>query len=73
MPVQRLVYHAMGQDVDLTIVDGAVVSGGPQAPPRWIEKKIIADARGHTPPCWSAWATRPSPKNPKLYELTQKM
>ncbi len=25
MPVERLVYHAMGQDVDLTIVDGSIV------------------------------------------------
>ena len=25
MPVQRLVYHAMGQDVDRTIVDGVIV------------------------------------------------
>lgn len=72
MPVQRLVYHAMGQDVDLTIVDGAVVMEGRKLT-KVDEKKIIADARGAYATMLERLGDPTVTQNPKLYELTQKM
>ena len=43
MPVQRLVYHAMGQDVDMAIVDGVVAMENRRLT-QIDEKKLLEDA-----------------------------
>ena len=70
MPVQRLVYHAMGQDVNLVIVNGEIMMEG-RTLTQIDEKQLIQDTKdvlaetleraGHPQVC----------DNPHLYDLRQ--
>ena len=72
MPIQRLVYHAMGQDVDTTIVDGRIVMEGRKLQ-LVDEKAVIADARAAYATMMERFGDDSVIHNTKLYELSQKL
>ncbi|MBQ1888696.1 MAG: amidohydrolase family protein, partial [Firmicutes bacterium] len=70
MPVQRLVYHAMGQDVDWTIVNGKVVMED--------RRLMLTDEKALLRRAEEAFETmmkrlnRPElTENPRLYDIRQ--
>lgn len=70
MPVQRLVYHAMGQDVDLVIVDGQIVMEG-RTLTQISEEKVLEDAARAFEKMMSRLNRPEVMENDKLYELRQ--
>jgi len=70
MPIQRLVYHAMGQDVDLVIVDGEIMMEG-----RTLTQIDEAELCRHSAEVFAKTMERAgNPEvydNPKLYEIRQ--
>ena len=70
MPVQRLVYHAMGQDVDWTIVDGQVVMENRKLT-QVSEQTVIQRAAAAFDTMMERLGRRDIVENPRLYELRQ--
>ena len=70
MPVQRLVYHAMGQDVDLVIVDGQIAMEG-RTLTQISEEKVLEDAARAFEKMISRLNRPEVMQNDKLYELRQ--
>ena len=70
MPVQRLVYHAMGQDVDCVIVDGAIAMEGRKLT-QIDEHKVLADAARALDMMMSRLGRPEVAENPRLYGLRQ--
>lgn len=70
MPVQRLVYHAMGQDVDRTIVDGVIVMEGRKLT-QVCEQKVLDDAANAFDTMMKRLNRSDVTDNPRLYALRQ--
>ena len=70
MPVQRLVYHAMGQDVDLVIVNGEIMMEG-RALTHINEKEIIARSRNVFAEIMERTGHPDVFENPHLYDIRQ--
>lgn len=70
MPVQKLVYHAMGQDVDNVIIEGEVVMEH-RVLTKVDQKRVLADAEKSFDLMFERLNRRDVVENPKLYELRQ--
>ena len=70
MPVQRLVYHAMGQDVDNVIIEGDVVMENRHLT-KADEKKILDDAAISFEKMLSRLGRKDVIENDRLYSLCQ--
>ena len=68
MPVQRLVYHAMGQDVDTSIIDGKIVMENRKLMLA-DEAKILKDAETAFFAMMERFGRRDVLENSRLYEL----
>ena len=70
MPVQRLVYHAMGQDVDWAIVDGQVMMEERKL--TQVDEMAVLNRAGQAFELMMARLNRPEiTENPNLYNLRQ--
>ena len=70
MPVQRLVYHAMGQDVDNVIVDGVFMVENRRLT-QMDERTILRDASAALERAMSRLGRPDVMENPHLYDLRQ--
>ena len=70
MPVQRLVYHAMGQDVDNVIVDGVFMVENRRLT-QMDERTILRDASAALERAMSRLGCPDVMENPHLYDLRQ--
>ena len=70
MPVQRLVYHAMGQDVDHVIIEGELVMEH-RVLTKVDEQKLLADAEKSFAKMFERLHRTDVIENPKLYDLRQ--
>ena len=70
MPIQRLVYHAMGQDVDLVIVNGEIMMEG-RTLTHIDEKNIIARSKAVFEQIMDRTGHPDVFNNPHLYDLRQ--
>ena len=70
MPVQRLVQYAMGEDVDLVIVDGEIMMEG-RTLTTVDEKSILIRANGIFEKVIEEIGRKDILENPRLYDIKQ--
>lgn len=70
MPIQRLVYHAMGQDVDYVIIEGEIIMKN-KVLTKVNEQKLIAEAEKSFMLMFERLNRQDVVENSKLYEVRQ--